>query len=181
MTAGRVVAVARDGSHRFSKRPAPAIEVIAGLGVKGDAHAGTTVKHRSRVAADPSQPNLRQVHLIHAELFAELERKGFRVRPADLGENITTGGIDLLTLPRHSLLLIGPDVTLEVTGLRNPCVQIERFQPGLLAAVLGRGPNNEVIRKAGIMTIVKSGGVIRPGDRISITMPPEPHLPLERV
>lgn len=181
MSNGRVVSVAYDGSHRFSKQQVSAIEMAAGLGVRGDAHQGVTVKHRSRVALDPSQPNLRQVHLIHAELFEELKLKGFSVGPADLGENITTSGIDLLTLPRHTLMLVGPDVRLEVTGLRNPCAQIERFQTGLLAGVLDCGPNNEVIRKAGIMTIVQSGGMVRPGDQIRIEMPPQPHLPLERV
>jgi len=181
MTQGKVLAVAKDAAHQFSKRLAPEIEVITGLGVKGDAHEGITVKHRSRVAVDPSQPNLRQVHLIHAELFDELEAKGFEVRPADLGENVTTAGIDLLALPRGALLRIGRSVLLEATGLRNPCAQIERFQAGLLAAVLDRGPNNEVLRKAGIMTVVRAGGVVRPGDRIDVELPPLPHLPLERV
>ncbi len=181
MSIGLVVSVAFDGVHRFSKESVSAIEVITGLGVKGDAHEGVTVKHRSRVAVDPSQPNLRQVHLIHAELFEELEQRGFSVGPADLGENITTSGIDLLALPRHTLLRVGEDVTLEVTGLRNPCVQIERFQSGLLAAVLDRGPNGEVIRKAGIMTIVNEGGLVRRGDLITLEMLPQPYLPLERV
>ncbi|MFS0735748.1 MOSC domain-containing protein [Sphingomonas sp. 1P06PA] len=181
MQDGRIVAVASDGDHRFSKRLVSQIEVIAGLGVRGDAHAGDTVKHRSRVASDPSQPNYRQVHLIHAELFAELEAKGFRVGAADLGENVTTAGIDLLALPRGARLRLGRDVVLEVTGLRNPCAQIERFQPGLLAAVLARGPNNEVIRKAGIMAVVRDGGVVRPGDLIEVELPPLPHSPLECV
>ncbi len=153
MASGRVVGVAKDGKHRFSKQATAEVTVIAGLGIEGDAHNGVKVKHRSRVAADPSQPNLRQVHLIHLELFDELRLKGFKVQPADLGENITTQGVDLLGLPRGTLLRIGDDAVLEVTGLRNPCAQIERFQPGLLAAVLDRGPQNEVIRKAGIMTI----------------------------
>jgi MOSC domain-containing protein YiiM len=178
---GQVFAVASDGSHRFSKQLMPKIELIAGLGIKGDAHEGATVKHRSRVAVDPNQPNLRQVHLIHVELFHELDAKGFEVGPANLGENITTAGIDLLSLPRHTLLRVGDHVQLEVTGLRNPCAQIERFQPGLLAAVLDRGPNNEVVRKAGIMTVVRAGGLVRPGDRIDVETPPLPHLPLERV
>lgn len=177
----RVLAVACDGAHRFSKQLMPEVKLIVGRGVQGDAHNGSTVKHRSRVAVDPSQPNLRQVHLIHAELFDELKQKGFSVGPADLGENITTTGINLLALPRHTLLRVGEDVTLEVTGLRNPCSQIERFQSGLLAAVLDHGPNNEVIRKAGIMTIVKEGGSVRPGDLITLKMPPPPYLPLERV
>ncbi len=178
---GQVFAVARNATHCFSKQLVSEIEVITGLGVRGDAHEGATVKHRSRVAVDPTQPNLRQVHLIHVELFDELNTKGFDVGPADLGENVTTSGIDLLSLPRHTLLRIGGDVELEVTGLRNPCAQIEHFQRGLLAAVLDRGPNNEVVRKAGIMTIVRAGGLIRPGDRIDVEMPSLPHLHLERV
>lgn len=177
----QVSAVARDWEHRFSKRCISELKVVAGLGVEGDAHQGVTVKHRSRVAADPTQPNLRQVHLIHSELFHELRAKGFEIESADLGENVTTAGLDLLALPRNTLLAIGPEVVLEVTGLRNPCAQIERFQPGLLAAVLVRGPNGEVIRKAGIMTVVRTGGVIRPGDPIVVELPPPPHLPLERV
>jgi MOSC domain-containing protein YiiM len=177
----QVLAVARDGEHNFSKRTVAELKVLAGLGVEGDAHQGATVKHRSRVAADPTQPNLRQVHLIHSELFHELRAKGFEVEPADLGENVTTAGLDLLSLPRNTLLAIGAEVVLEVTGLRNPCAQIERFQPGLLAAVLDRGPNGEVIRKAGIMTVVRAGGLILPGDRIEVELPPPPHLPLERV
>lgn len=181
MAEGRVVAVARDRSHRFSKQVTSGIEVIAGLGVSGDAHEGVTVKHRSRVAVDPTQPNLRQVHLIHAELFDELEAKGFKVGPADLGENIITEGVDLLGLPKGALLSIGAEVLLEATGLRNPCAQIESFRPGLLAAVLDRGPTNELIRKAGIMTIVRTGGLISPGDPIRIELPSLPHLPLERV
>lgn len=180
MTA-QVLAVARNGEHRFSKQNAAELNLLAGLGVEGDAHQGVTVKHRSRVAADPTQPNLRQVHLIHSELFHELRAKGFEVESADLGENVTTAGLDLLSLPRNTLLAIGAEVVLEVTGFRNPCAQIDRFQPGLLAAVLDRGPNGAVIRKAGIMSVVRAGGVIRPGDRIEVELPPAPHLPLERV
>lgn len=177
----QVLAVARDGEHRFSKRSVAELNVLAGLGVEGDAHQGVTVKHRSRVATDPTQPNLRQVHLIHCELFQELRTKGFRVEPSDLGENVTTAGLNLLNLPRSTLLAIGTEVVLEITGLRNPCAQIERFQPGLLAAVLDRGPNGEVIRKAGVMSVVRAGGLIRPGDSIKVSLPPPPHLPLERV
>ena len=178
---GTVVAVARDDRHRFSKTTVPQIEVIAGEGVSGDAHRGVTVQHRSRVAVDPTQPNLRQMHLIAAELFAELKEKGFEIGPADLGENVATAGIDLLALPRSTRLHMGDDVVIEVTGLRNPCSQIERFGPGLLAAVLDRGPNNELIRKAGIMAIVITGGLLHPGDPIRVQFPTPPYLPLERV
>jgi MOSC domain-containing protein YiiM len=139
------------------------------------------VKHRSRVAVDPTQPNLRQVHLIQAELFDELAGRGFDIRPGDLGENVTTRGIDLLALPRGALLRLGGDAVVEVTGLRNPCAQIEAFRPGLLAAVLDRGPDGEVIRKAGIMGIVRASGDVRPGDGIAVTLPPPPHERLERV
>lgn len=178
---GRVIAVARDGEHRFSKQATNEIRIAAGLGVEGDAHLGRQVKHRSRVRIDPSQPNLRQVHLIHAELFDELASKGFRVGPAELGENITTRGIDLLALPTGTLLRIGTEVILEVTGLRNPCRQIDKFQPGLLAAVVERSSDGRLIRKTGIMTIVRAGGTVRPGNPIDAELPAPPYIPLERV
>jgi MOSC domain-containing protein YiiM len=178
---GIVLALASSAGHDFSKQAAPELRLLAGLGVEGDAHQGATVKHRSRVAADPTRPNLRQVHLIHAELLDELASRGFTVRPGDLGENITTRGIDLLALPRGALLRIGDAAVLEVTGLRNPCRQIERFQSGLLAAVLDKRPNGEVIRKSGIMTIVLASGTVKQGDAVALTLPPEPHLPLECV
>lgn len=181
MTYGVVIAVAKAPSHGFSKQAASDIRIIAGRGVEGDAHEGTVVKHRSRVAADPSQPNLRQVHLIHAELFDELLAKGFIIAPSQLGENITTRGIDLLGLPRGTVLRLGDQVALEITGLRNPCAQIETFQPGLMPALLGRGLQGEIVRKAGIMTIALTGGNVRAGDTIVAELPPPPHLPLERV
>lgn len=181
MSAGRVIAVARDGEHRFSKQATTEIKIVAGLGVEGDAHWGPLVQHRSRVRADPNQPNLRQVHLIHAELFDELDSKGFRVRPAELGENITTRGIDPLALPKGTLLRIGDEAVLEVTGLRNPCHQIEQFRPGLLAAVVDRRADGRLIRKTGIMTIARAGGTVRPGDPIAVELPSLPHMPLDRV
>lgn len=176
-----IVAVARDDGHRFSKPLLPAIRLLAGLGVEGDAHCGETVKHRSRVAVDPTQPNLRQVHLIHAELFEELADRGFSLRPGDMGENITTRGIDLLGLPAGTRLRLGPDALVEITGLRNPCAQIEAFRPGLLKAVLGRDADGQLIRKAGIMGIVLEGGEVRPGDTIDVSLPALPHRALERV
>ncbi len=178
---GQVIAVAMDGKHRFSKCIVPEITIVPGLGVEGDAHQGVTVKHRSRVKADPTQLNLRQVHLIHSELFDEVAGRGFEVGPADLGENITTKGIDLLELPRGTHLKVGNNVVLEVTGLRNPCAQIDEFQKGLLSAVLAKGPNGEVIRKSGVMSVVVNGGRVRAGDRIDVILPEPPFLPLERV
>lgn len=178
---GVVVAVARSASHQFSKQLAPAVTLIEGSGVEGDAHAGATVKHRSRVRADPAQPNLRQVHLIHSELFEELEQRGFKVGPGDIGENVATRGIDLLALPRGARLRVGAQATVEVTGLRNPCFQLNGFQPELMRAVLDHDEAGGLVRKAGIMAIVLVGGQVAPGDGIGVELPPPPHLRLERV
>jgi MOSC domain-containing protein YiiM len=176
-----VVAVSRDGDHRFSKPQTQEILLLAGLGVHGDVHAGPTVQHRSHVATDPTQPNLRQVHLIHAELFAEFAEQGFDVQPGQLGENITTGNLGLLALPRGTQLRIGPEAVVQVTGLRNPCAQINALQPRLLNSGLGRDDNGEIVRKAGIMGIVVTGGRVLPGDGIVVRLPAEPHHALERV
>jgi MOSC domain-containing protein YiiM len=177
---GAVVSVHRDTQHRFSKQPSDDIRIIAGIGVEGDAHAGDRVQHLSRVRADPSQPNLRQVHLMHAELFEEVAKKGFTVRPGDLGENITTSGIDLLSLGRDTILHVGEGAVLRVTGLRNPCAQIDAFAPGLLKEVALKTPQG-VVRKAGIMCVALASGEIRPGDTIRVEPPKGPHIPLERV
>lgn len=176
-----VLAVHKHPTHSFSKTTSPSITLLQGLGVENDAHCGATVKHRSRVAQDPTQPNLRQVHLIHSELFDELREKGFHVAPGELGENITTRGVSLLDLPVGTRLRIGPEAVIELTGLRNPCGQIDKFQPGLLDAVLDLGPNGEVIRKTGVMGIVVAGGVVHPGDGIVIAYPAGEHRRLERV
>jgi MOSC domain-containing protein YiiM len=173
-----VVAVAQSAVHGFSKPVAAEITLLAGLGVEGDAHAGDRVKHRSRVARDPNQPNLRQVHLLHAELLEELAGRGFVLRPGDVGENLLTRGLDPLGLPTGTRLRLGAAAEIEVTGLRNPCAQLDRFQPGLTAAMLGRAPDGGLVRKAGIMAVVLAGGVVRPGDRIGVTLPPGPHRPL---
>ncbi len=180
MTA-KIVSVARDGGHRFSKPVMTSIRLLAGLGVEGDAHCGVTVKHRSRVAADPTQPNLRQLHLIQTELFDELAAKGFALRAGDLGENVLTEGLDLLALPKGARLRLGAEAVVEVTGLRNPCAQIDGFRKGLLAAVLDRAADGSLVRKAGIMAVVLEGGEIRPGDAIGVSLPPEPWTKLERV
>jgi len=176
-----VTAVGLSPVHGFSKPLADAIRLLAGLGVEGDAHMGETVKHRSRVKVDPTQPNLRQVHLIQGELHDELAAAGFAVRPGDLGENVTTRGIDLLGLPTGARLRLGAEAVVEITGLRNPCGQIDGFRPGLLKLVVGRDEAGNLVRKAGVMGIVLAGGPVRPGDPITIELPPEPHRPLERV
>lgn len=178
---GTVTAVSSNGVYSFTKPNRDSVVLLAGLGVEGDVHAGVTVKHRSRVAQDPTRPNLRQVHLIHEELFAEVGGEGFEVAPGDLGENITTRGIDLLGLPVGTLLRIGDDAVLEVTGLRNPCLQIDNFQDGLLKQVVGRDEAGNLVRKAGIMSIVRESGAVRPGDAIRAELPSGPHRPLDRV
>lgn len=178
---GKVVAVCLSPNHTFSKLTQNGIKLIAGLGVAGDAHCGVTVKHRSRVAQDPKQPNLRQVHLIHAELHDELNHAGFNISPGQMGENITTRGIEVLQLPTNTRLHIGKDAVIQVTGLRNPCGQLNRFQAGLKAAVLDRDARDNIIRKAGIMGIVVTTGEIFVGDTIQIEFPPLPHQLLEKV
>ena len=176
-----VCAVARSNGHTFGKAVEDRIRLLAGLGVEGDAHHGRTVQHRSRVARDPTQPNLRQVHLIHAELHDELRAQGFEVAPGQMGENVTTRGIDLLGLPTGTLLRLGPSAVVELTGLRNPCVQLDRFQAGLMSAVLDRDGDGRLVRKSGVMAVVVTGGVVRPGDEIGVELPPAPHAPLEVV
>ncbi|MFD7862015.1 MOSC domain-containing protein [Streptomyces sp. NPDC057682] len=178
---GTVTAVSRNETYSFTKPNRDSVTLLTGLGVEGDVHAGVTVKHRSRIAQDPTQPNLRQVHLIHAELFDELREAGYEITPGDLGENVTTRGIDLLGLPVGTRLHLGDEAVVEVTGLRNPCLQIDNFRTGLLKRVVGRDETGAVVRKAGIMSVVAVGGVVRPGDRIEVRLPAEPHRPLERV
>jgi len=178
---GTVAAVSRSPGHTLSKPSQGSIRLLAGLGIEGDAHMGTTVKHRSRVAKDPTAPNLRQVHLIHAELHDELEAAGFRLAPGVMGENVTTRGVDLLGLPTGTKLHLGAAAVVEITGLRNPCHQLDNIQPGLMAATLDRDPEGNLIRKAGIMGIVLAGGEIAPGDPIEVELPPEPRRKLEAV
>ena len=178
---GVVTAVSRSATHTLLKPNQDSIQLLTGLGVEGDAHLGQTVKHRSRVARDPSQPNLRQVHLIHAELQDELRAAGFAVAAGQLGENVTTRGVDLLGLPTGARLHLGDTAVVEVTGLRNPCAQLDRIQPGVMAATLGRDEHGRLIRKAGVMGIVLAGGEVRPGDPIRVELPPEPHRSLKPV
>ncbi|MFF9473760.1 MOSC domain-containing protein [Streptomyces roseolus] len=181
MDDGTVTAVSSNGTYSFTKPNRESITLLAGLGVDGDVHAGVTVRHRSRVAQDPTRPNLRQVHLIQAELFDEVAEAGFAVTPGDLGENVTTRGVDLLALPTGTRLHLGAEAVVEVTGLRNPCAQIDGFRHGLLKQVVGRDADGALVRKAGIMGIVLTGGEVRPGDPVRVELPAEPHRPLERV
>jgi MOSC domain-containing protein YiiM len=178
---GVVIAVSRSEIHTLSKWNQVGIRLLIGLGVEGDAHLGVKIKHRSQVAEDPSQPNLRQVHLIHSELHDELRAAGFAVSAGEMGENFTTRGIDLLGLPTSTRLRLGDAAVVEVTGLRNPCAQLNWLQPGLMAATLDRGEDGSLIRKAGVMGIVLAGGVVLPGDPIRVELPPEPHRSLKPV
>lgn len=181
MSEPSVLAVCRSASHTMSKALCQRIRLIQGLGIEGDAHRGDTVKHRSRVAIDPTQPNLRQVHLIHAELHDELGKRGFDIAPGRMGENITTRAIDLLGLPRGTRLHLGASAVIEVTGLRNPCYQLDGLQQGLMEAVLERDPARGLIRKAGIMAIVIASGEVGAGDMIGVEMPAGAHEALKPV
>jgi MOSC domain-containing protein YiiM len=176
-----IIAVASDRGHNFSKPRREAIRLIAGLGIEGDAHLGETVQHLSRLRRDPDAPNLRQVHLIHGELHDELRAKGFRVESGEMGENITTRGIDLLGLPRNTRLHLGASAVVEIKGLRNPCAQLDGLQPGLMAATLDMDADGNVIRKAGVMGIVIATGEVRPGDEIRMELPVGTPTPLTPV
>jgi len=176
-----VLAVSSSSSHTFSKHIQPSIKLIAGIGVEGDAHAGKTVKHRYLVKIDSTKPNIRQVHLIQTELFDELKEKGFKISSGELGENITTKGVNLLELPKGTKLEIGDEVVVELTALRNPCIQIDNFQKGLLKEVLQQDENGNLIRKGGVMGVVLSGGEIFPGDSIKVVLPEKPFQQLEYI
>ena len=176
-----VVAVSFSSRYSFTKPAAFEIRLLAGLGVDGDVHQGVTVKHRSRMRQDPTLPNLRQVHLIHEELHDELRAAGFRVGPGIMGENLTTRGVDLLGLPTGTRLHLGAEAVIELTGLRNPCKQLDDYQQGLMAAVLGRSASGALIRKSGVMAIVLKDGVVRSGDAIRVELPREPFRPLAPV
>jgi len=175
VTGARVLAVARDDRHRFSKATRPSIRLVPGFGVDGDAHSGEFVQHLSRVKRDPTTPNLRQVHLMHAELFAQVAEHGHDVAPGQLGENITTEGLDILSLPRGTRLTLGRTAVIELTGLRNPCRQINGLSPGLMKELVRVDETGETVRLAGVMSIVVHGGVVHPGDPISVDLPDTPH------
>jgi MOSC domain-containing protein YiiM len=177
----RVIAVHRDAGHRFSKPSVDVITLLAGLGVQGDSHCGETVQHLSRVRRDPGAPNLRQVHLVQGELLDELSGAGFDIAPGAIGENVTTGGVDLLGLPTGTELRLGAEALLRITGLRNPCVQLDRYRRGLQKAVLDRDADGNLVRRAGVMAVVLDGGDVRAGDPISVQLPPSPHVPLAPV
>ncbi len=178
---GRIAAVSLSATHSMSKPVQSSIQLLAGLGIAGDTHAGVTVQHRSRVARDPSQPNLRQVHLLQAELHTELQGRGFDLEPGQMGENITTEGIDLLGLPTGTRLHLGEAAVVEITGLRNPCTQLDQLRPGLMGAVLDRDAQGKLVRRAGVMAVVLVGGLVRPGDAIAVKLPPPPYRSLDPV
>lgn len=176
-----VESVSSHGEHTFSKTPLRRVRLLAGLGVEGDAHLGATVRHRSRVAVDPTQPNLRQVHLIQAELFDELAEAGFSVAPGDLGENVTTRGVDLSSLSEGAVVRLGESASVRITGLRNPCAQIDGFSPGLLKQMVHRGGDGTVVRRAGVMGVVLTSGFVEPGMAVDVRGPEGAHVALRRV
>jgi hypothetical protein len=176
-----VLAVSRSDEHGPPKANRNAITLVTGIGVEGDVHAGSTVQHVSRVKQDAAQPNLRQVHLIQSELHDELRAGGFEVAPGQMGENVTTRGVDLLALPAGARLRLGRDAVVEITGLRNPCKQLDGIQPGLMKATLDRDADGELVRKAGVMGVVAAGGDVQAGDPIVVELPPAPHRALQPV
>lgn len=178
---GRVVATNRSPTHTFSKSPTDSVQLLAGLGVDGDAHMGEKVKHRSRVKQDPDQPNLRQVHFVPGELHAQLAGKGYEVSPGLMGENITTEGIDMNVLPAGTIVRLGTDAVVELTGLRNPCPQLNGIKQGLMKELVFNDDTGTTVRLGGVMSVVLSSGVVRPGDELVATLPPEPHTPMDRV
>ncbi len=177
----KVLAVSSSKTHTFSKKNQESINLIEGIGVEGDAHAGKTIKHLFLVKKDPAKLNIRQVHLIQAELFGELSKRGFTVEPGQLGENITTQGIDLLSLPKGTILNIGESVIIELTALRNPCIQIDNFLKGLLQEVVSKDEHGKIVRKVGVMGIVSAGGMVKPYDIVKILLPAKPHKALEYI
>ena len=178
---GKVFSVSKKSTHEFSKEIQEKIKLITMHGVDGDAHAGKYVKHRSRVKKDPNQLNIRQVHLMTSELLEEFQVAGHHIKPGDLGENITTVGIDLINLPKGTILKIGLEAEVEITGLREPCKQIEDFQDGLLKKVISKNNSGKLDVKSGVMSIVTQGGTVRPGDKIKVIYPNQPHIKLEFV
>ncbi len=174
-----MTAVSRSPRHTLVKPAQESITLVAGLGVEGDAHLGAKVRHRSRARRDPAEPNRRQVHVIHAELHDELRAAGFAVQPGEMGENVTTRGVDLLALPAGARLRLGDRAVVEVTGTRNPCKKLDRIQPGLMKATLDRDEDGNVVRKAGVMAIVVEGGEVRPGDAVAVQLPSPPYRALE--
>jgi MOSC domain-containing protein YiiM len=176
-----VTAVHASPTHQLAKATAASIELEAGIGVVGDAHRGPTVAHRSRVGGAEPKPNLRQVHLIGTELHDLLAGAGFTVGPGEIGENVTTTGIDLLALPTGTLLRLGGTALVSVTGLRNPCRQLDGLHPGLMAALMPRDAGGEITRLAGVMAVVIEGGTVRPGDAVVAAFPPDPGSPLRPV
>ncbi len=177
----RVLSVSLNQEHNFSKKREGRIMLVKGLGVEGDAHFGATVQHRSRVARNPEQPNFRQVHLLQSEILEELKTKGYTINPGEMGENITTRGIDLLSLPTNAELRIGKEAVVQVKGLRNPCSQIDDFKNGLMRQFVRKDDSGNPVYLAGVMGVVLTGGEVKPGDSIVVSMPGKPHLKLDLV
>jgi len=182
---GVVLAVHRSDEHTFAKPTVDSVTLLPGLGVEGDAHLGAQVKHRSRVAADPNQPNLRQVHLVMSELLDDVRAAGHEIEPGRLGENVTTTGIDLIGLPVGSMLRIGDTALVALTGLRNPCKQIRDVGDGVLKMMFVDGERygrpGEQIGRTGVMGVVVAGGTVSAGDEIAVRYPAGVLTPMQKV
>ncbi len=176
-----IIALSKSPFHTFTKTPEHSVRLLEGLGVDGDTHSGKTDQHRSHAARNPNAPNLRQVHLIHSELHDELREKGFKVGPGQMGENITTRGVDLLSLPAGTRLHLGKHAIVELTGLRNPCKQLNTIQDKLMQATIEKKADGTILRKSGVMSIVIAGGDVFLNDAIRVELPAEPHRAMEPV
>ena len=175
---GTVLSVSRDDKHRFSKPTVSSIRLVAGFGVEGDSHAGATVQHLYEKKRNPSAPNLCQVHFMAAELFDDLVPTGYTVAPGELGENVTTEGINLMSLPLGTQLHLGAQAVVSVTGMRSPCSLINGYQKGLMKQLIKTDAAGTVHRRGGIMGVVVRGGVVNPGDCIRVELPAGEQLPL---
>jgi MOSC domain-containing protein YiiM len=172
-----VVAVHRKEEYGVFKEIQESVHLVKGFGVQGDAHMGTLVQHRYNKKQNPNQPNLRQVHLIQAELFDDLKELGLIVKPGEMGENITTRNIDIINLPLDTKLHLGDSAILQLTGLREPCGQLNTVQKGLKNAVLDESGKSRV----GVMSVVLRGGAVKADDLIRVELPSEPHQDLQPV
>ena len=181
MSIGIVVAVSLNPKHTFSKLPQLSIHLLAGLGVEGDAHCGSTVRHRYLVRRNPAAPNRTQVHLLEAEFLEALatDAPNFPAfHPGDFGENILTRSIRLISLPLGTRLHLGPTAIVELTGLRSPCKQMNTLRPGLMKASFVPGTRRH---RAGVMAVVLEAGTLSAADTIHVELPPEPHIALRPV
>ncbi|SRR6266446_5986019 len=166
---GRVIAVCCNPEPDLPKPVVDAVHLIENWGVEGDYHAGSLVRHRYLAKKDPTRPNMRQVLLMDAAVFAELAQNDIHIGPGMMGENITIEGMAMMQLAVGTRLAIGSAI-VEVTERRSPCYQLNGIDPRLLKAV-ARKQDGQAIFKAGIMAQILQGGWVRAGDLVKVLSP----------